>query len=96
LRQWDFVHCPPGTNHVIIGAGDGLCIVFAVGAREATTGSRVDGTLRGAVDYGAYTVDAAALRHGAGVDEETKSAEVAYARFPDPEPTRYRDGWLPD
>ncbi len=21
LRQWDFVHCPPGTNHVIVGAG---------------------------------------------------------------------------
>jgi uncharacterized cupin superfamily protein len=20
LRQWDFVHCPAGTNHVIIGA----------------------------------------------------------------------------
>jgi quercetin dioxygenase-like cupin family protein len=19
LRQWDFVHCPPGTNHVIVG-----------------------------------------------------------------------------
>jgi mannose-6-phosphate isomerase-like protein (cupin superfamily) len=21
LRQWDFVHCPPGTNHTIVGAG---------------------------------------------------------------------------
>ena len=19
LRQWDFVHCPPGTKHVIVG-----------------------------------------------------------------------------
>jgi quercetin dioxygenase-like cupin family protein len=25
LRQWDFVHCPPGTQHVIVGAGDGPC-----------------------------------------------------------------------
>jgi uncharacterized cupin superfamily protein len=23
LKQWDFVHCPPRTNHVILGAGDG-------------------------------------------------------------------------
>jgi uncharacterized cupin superfamily protein len=95
LRQWDFVHCPPGTNHVIVGAGDGPCIVFAVGALEHhTTGARVDGTLQGREDWGAYTVDEAALRHGAGVEEETTQAEVAYARFPEPEPTRYRDGWL--
>jgi hypothetical protein len=35
------------------------------------------------------------LRHGVGVEEETSDAEVAYARFPKTEPTRYRDGWLP-
>jgi quercetin dioxygenase-like cupin family protein len=96
LRQWDLVHCLPGTQHVIVGAGDVPCIVFAVGALERhTTGSRVDGTLQGTDDWGAYTVDEAALRHGAGVEEETTDAEVAYARFPNPEPTRYRDGWLP-
>jgi uncharacterized cupin superfamily protein len=96
LRPWDFVHCPRGTNHVIVGAGESLCTVFAVGALEHhTTGTLVDGTLQGAVDWGAYTVNEAALRHGAGVEEETTDAEVAYARFPQPEPTRYRDGWLP-
>jgi uncharacterized cupin superfamily protein len=95
LRQWDFVHCPPGANHVIVGAGDGPCVVFAVGALENhTTGSRVDGTLDGRDDGGAYTVDEAALRHGAGVEEETIDADVAYARFPEPRPVRY-DGWLP-
>ncbi len=47
LRQWDFVHCPPGTKHLIVGAGDGPCTVFAVGALERhTTGARVDGTLQ--------------------------------------------------
>src|SRR2546422_11115350 len=51
--------------------------------------------LAGAEDWGGYTVDEAALRHGAGVEEETTDAEEAYARFPEPEPTRYRDGWLP-
>ena len=97
LRQWDFVHCPPGTKHVIVGAGEGPCIVFAVGALEHhTTGARMDGTLQGRPDWGAYTVDEAALRHGAGVEEETADADVAYARFPEPEVTRYRDGWLPE
>ena|SRR5438270_2432726 len=96
LRQWDFVHCPPGTQHVIVGAGRGPCIVFAVGALENhTVGSRVDGTLQGRDDWGAYTVDEAAIRRGAGVEAETNEAAVAYARFPELEPTRYRDGWLP-
>ena len=88
LVQWDFVHCPPGTEHVIVGAGSGRCAVLAVGARE-----HLDSKVGAA--WGAYTVDEAALRHGAGVEEETTDSEQVYARFPDPEPTRYRDGWLP-
>src|SRR5215831_17662131 len=23
LRRWDYFHCPPGTRHVIVGAGEG-------------------------------------------------------------------------
>jgi quercetin dioxygenase-like cupin family protein len=95
LRQWDFVHCPAETKHVIVGAGDTPCIVFAVGALEHHTLLRPDGTLEGAPDWGAYAVDEAAVRHGAGVDEETTDASVAYARFPELELTRYRDDWLP-
>jgi uncharacterized cupin superfamily protein len=34
LRRWDFVHCPPDTKHIIVGAGEGPCVVLAVGARE--------------------------------------------------------------
>jgi len=85
LRQWDFVHCPPETRHIIVGAGDVPCAVLAIGAREHMTSAA----------WGAYTVDEAALRHGAGAGEETNDAEVAYARFPKSEPTPYRDGWLP-
>ena len=84
LRRWDLLHCPPGTNHVIVGAGDGPCVVLAVGARDRTKGS----------DWGAYTVDEVAQRHGAGVERETTDAAEAYARFPDGELTRYREGWL--
>jgi uncharacterized cupin superfamily protein len=86
LRQWDFVHCPGGTQHMILGAGDGPCAVLAIGARE-----HIDENC----NWGAYTVDEAALRHGAGVEEETSDANIAYARVPKSEPTRYRDGWLP-
>jgi uncharacterized cupin superfamily protein len=86
LRQWDFVHCPAGTKHVIVGAGAGLCVVVAVGARDRSTGP----------DWGSYTVDEAAQRHGAGVNQETTDQHQAYAPFPPREPTRYREGWLPE
>ena len=85
LRQWDFVHCPPGTSHTIIGAEKTPCVVLAVGAREH----------QGTAGWGAYTVDEAALRHGVGVEQETTDEEVAYAGTPPSEPTRYREGWLP-
>ena len=85
LRQWGLVHCSPGTNHVIIGAGDALCLVLAVGARDRSTGPH----------WGGYTVDEAARRHGAGVERETTDPKEAYARFRAGEPTRYREGWLP-
>jgi uncharacterized cupin superfamily protein len=88
LRAWDFVHCPPGTKHVIVGAGDGPCVVIAIGARQHHEGP----------DWGGYTVDEAALRHGAGVAEETNDPKQAYAPFDKRkrELTRYRAGWLPD
>ena len=86
MRPWDLLHCPAGTNHVIVGAGDGPCVVVAVGARDKSVDSP---------DWGGYPVDETALRHGAGVEKETSDAEEAYARFKDGEPTRYRDGWLP-
>ena len=78
LRQWDFVHCPPGTKHIILG---GPCVVLAAGARAK------------ADPWGGYSVDELALRHGAGHDKETSHAEEAYARFSPPVPARY-GGWL--
>jgi uncharacterized cupin superfamily protein len=86
LRQWDFVHCPAGADHMIVGAGDGPCVVLAVGARDRSTGP----------DWGGYTVNEAALRHGVGVQEATNDAAQAYAPFKRRRPARYREGWLPD
>jgi uncharacterized cupin superfamily protein len=85
LRQWDFVHCPAGTKHVIVGAGDAPSVVLAVGARNRSTGE----------DWGGYSVDDAALRRGAGVEQETTDAKQAYVGLAKREPTRYHDGWLP-
>jgi uncharacterized cupin superfamily protein len=70
LQAWDFVHCPPMTEHVFVGAGDGPCVVVGMGARRKG---------RALV----YPVNETALRHGAGVEEETSDPSVAYARFPE-------------
>jgi uncharacterized cupin superfamily protein len=86
LRAWDFVHCPPNTKHVIVGAGSGPCLVIAVGSRERSRGPNSIG----------FPADAVAKRHGASVEEDTTDGGVAYAAIPSREPTAYRDGWLPD
>jgi uncharacterized cupin superfamily protein len=83
LRPWDFFHCPPGTNHVIVGAGDRPSVLVSVGLRGEEE------------NWGAYTVDETASRHGAGVGEETTDSHVAYARFPSDRFSRYEEGWLP-
>ena len=85
LRRWDFVHCPPETRHMIVGAGDGPALILAMSSRTHI-GENCNG--------GAYTVDEAALRHNAGVEEETDDADVAYSHLPSSEPTRYEEGWL--
>jgi uncharacterized cupin superfamily protein len=84
LKAWDLVHCPPGTRHVIVGDGDGPSVLISVGSRS------------GREDWGAYTVDEAAIRHGAGVEQETTKSAEAYARFPAGTFTRYREGLLPE
>ena len=86
LRRWDFVHCPAGTKHIVVGAGTTPCVVLAVGSREHQAGGFAGG----------YTVDENALRHGAGVAHPTTEVDVAYADVPSREPTRYREGWLPE
>src|SRR5918995_1250837 len=85
LRAWDFVHCPPNTKHVIVGAGSAPCVVLAVGARDKS----VDNP-----NWGGYTVDETAIRHGAGVEQETTKPEEAYAGLTRRQPTPYRPGWL--
>src|SRR5215204_1704981 len=86
LRQWDFVHCRAETKHTIVGAGDGPSVVLAVGARDRSIGP----------DWGGYTVDETAARHGVSVDRETTDPGEAYAPLPRRRRVAYREGWLPD
>jgi uncharacterized cupin superfamily protein len=69
LGAWDFVHCPPGTEHVFVGAGESPCAILMVGRRSA------ERTI-------VYPDSELARRHGAGAEHETRSAADAYAPFP--------------
>jgi uncharacterized cupin superfamily protein len=68
LRQWDYVHCPAGTRHVFVGAGEGPCAILALGARP-------DEPIL-------YPVSEVAARYGASVAEETGVPAEAYADWP--------------
>ena len=85
LRQLDYFHIPPGTNHIIVGGESGTSVVLAMSSREHMA----------TPEWGGYTVHEAALRHGAGVEEETSDSTAAYARFGASRPARYNEGWLP-
>ena len=79
LQAWEFVHCAPGTEHVFVGAGKGPCAILMVGARDD------DASI-------VYPRSELALRHGAGVETETRVPAEAYAAFERPEPGRPA-GW---
>jgi uncharacterized cupin superfamily protein len=86
LKVWDFVHCPPWTEHVIVGAGDGPCVVVAVGARAH----------EGLV----YPVSELAQSYGAGTDVERRrgaegeAGESPYEPFPKDGEAEFDAGWL--
>jgi uncharacterized cupin superfamily protein len=82
LKQWDFVHCPPWTQHVFVGAGDGPCAILMVGARPKH-------------EELLYPVSDVARKHGAGVEQEATTGQEAYAAFEKSEEGPYRDGLLP-
>ena len=88
LTAWDYFHCPGGTEHIIVAAGDTAAIVVAVGAR----GRGIGGGL-------VYPVSEIAARHGASVERETTSPAEAYekvrADLPRSRWISYRPGMAP-
>jgi len=89
LVAWDLFHCPPGTEHVIVGAGHGPAVILAVGARG-----------RGRSGGVVYRASEVAARFGASVERDTADAREAYAavnaELPRSRWIRYVDGWLPE
>jgi uncharacterized cupin superfamily protein len=81
LKAWDFFHCPPWTEHVFVGAGNGTCAVLAVGGRSN----------REVV----YPESELAQRRGAGVPKETNSPQEAYANMSPDTAIAYRGEFLP-
>lgn len=83
LKAWDFVHCPPDTEHAFVAAGDCPCIVIMTGAPRSS-----------AADTGIYPRSDVALRHGVGVETETRSPRDAQSQLGIPA-WRYRrpDDW---
>ena len=71
LRRWDYLHSPPGTTHVLVGAGDRPCAILMIGAPRSSSLSSIH-----------YPQDAVAARHGASVAQTTDSSKQAYAERP--------------
>ena len=82
LRAWDFVHCPPWTEHVFIGAGAGPSVLLAVGTRSS--------------DEVIYPVHPPAQAYGASATQPTTDPEQAYRGLPDDVVTPFQDSWLPE
>ena len=72
LGPWDFVHSPPDTEHIFVGAGDGPCVIFMVGGRSEEW--KV-----------VYPVSELAARYRASAAKETPDPDEAYVGF---EPSR--------
>jgi uncharacterized cupin superfamily protein len=68
LRAWDFVHCPAGTRHIFVGAGEAPCAILMVGARG-------DNKLH-------YPRSELARRYGVETPEETDLPREAYRDWP--------------
>jgi uncharacterized cupin superfamily protein len=75
LHPWDFVHCPPNTEHIFVGAGTGPCVIIMVGARQGWPEKGI-----------VYPRSELALRHGAGVEAQTTAPARAYASSPSWQP----------
>ena len=70
LRAWDFFHCPAGTDHILVGAGDAPCVVFMAGARAGWPEKGI-----------VYPRSELARSHRAGADTETSVPAQAYLPF---------------
>jgi uncharacterized cupin superfamily protein len=64
LRAWDFFHCPAGTEHIFVGAGDDPCALVMAGARDN--------------EQLHYPVSELAAQYGASAKKSTNDPSEAY------------------
>jgi uncharacterized cupin superfamily protein len=62
----DFLYTPPGTAHILVGAGEGPCAILMAGTRKYP-------------EELLYPVSEVAARHGASAARETSDVDEAYA-----------------
>ena len=74
MGPWDYLHCPPHTAHIEVGAGDRPCAILMVGTRGG-------GGIR-------YIVDEVATRHGTSPPSASTSPDEVYADRPPIVPAR--------
>jgi hypothetical protein len=85
LEQWDFVHCPPETRHVFVGAGDGAVRHPRRRLAPVPEGRAVGLLLR--------RRDRAPLQRELSGGYAGRRSRVR--AIPTIAATPYRDGWLP-
>jgi uncharacterized cupin superfamily protein len=74
MRQWDYLHSPAGTAHVLVGGGDRPCALVMFGSPDP----------RRKVEW---IADETAAKHGASVKRTTGRDTDAYGDLPAPVPT---------
>jgi len=71
MRRWDYLHSPPGTEHITVGAGDEPCAILMFGSPDPSR------TIE-------WIANETAARHGASVAKTTGRAAEAYGDQPEP------------
>jgi oxalate decarboxylase/phosphoglucose isomerase-like protein (cupin superfamily) len=82
LRQWDYFHSPPGTEHITVGAGDEPCAILMFGAPDPSR--KVS-----------WIASETAAKYGASVAQTTSVGTDVYGEVPPlervPAPRPFRD-----
>jgi uncharacterized cupin superfamily protein len=73
MQQWDYLHSPPGTAHITIGAGEQPCAILMFGSPDPSR----DVT---------WIADETAAKYGASVAQTTGWDTEAYGDLPPPVP----------
>ena len=69
MRQWDYLHSPPGTAHITVGAGDGPCAILMFGSPDPSR--QVE-----------WIADETAAKHGVSVEQTTSRDTEVYRDLP--------------